>query len=47
VPVYGVDSSWGIIPTDERAHGRDERNPQRSFYENVDHWAGLIRRLAS
>jgi acetylornithine deacetylase/succinyl-diaminopimelate desuccinylase-like protein len=46
VPVYGVESSWGISPIDERAHGRDERNPQRSFYENVDHWVGLVRRLA-
>ncbi len=46
VPVYGVESSWGISPTDERAHGRDERNPQRSFYNNIDHWAGMIRRLA-
>lgn len=46
VPVYGVESGWGISPTDERAHGRDERNPQRSFYENIDHWVGMIRRLA-
>jgi acetylornithine deacetylase/succinyl-diaminopimelate desuccinylase-like protein len=46
VPVYGVESSWGISPDDERAHGRDERNTQRSFYENVDHWVGLVRRLA-
>ena len=46
VPVYGVESSWGISPIDERAHGRDERNPQRSFYENVDHWVGMVRRLA-
>lgn len=46
VPVYGVESSWGISPVDERAHGRDERNPQRSFYQNIDHWTGMIRRLA-
>ncbi len=46
VPVYGVDSTWGISPIDERAHGRDERIPARAFYENVDHWVGLIRRLA-
>lgn len=46
VPVYGVESSWGISPTDERAHGRDERNPVRSFYNNIDHWVGLVRRLA-
>jgi acetylornithine deacetylase/succinyl-diaminopimelate desuccinylase-like protein len=46
VPVYGVESSWGISPTDERAHGRDERLPQRAFYNNIDHWTGMIRRLA-
>jgi acetylornithine deacetylase/succinyl-diaminopimelate desuccinylase-like protein len=47
VPVYGVDGSWAVIPADERAHGRDERLPVRAFYEDVDHWADLIRRLAS
>jgi acetylornithine deacetylase/succinyl-diaminopimelate desuccinylase-like protein len=46
VPVYGVDGSWGISPTDERAHGRDERMPERSFYNNIDIWVGMIRRLA-
>jgi len=46
VPVYGVDSTWGISPIDERAHGRDERLPVRAFYQNVDHWVGLVRRLA-
>lgn len=47
VPVYGVDGSWAVIPADERAHGRDERLPVRAFYENVDHWTDMIRRLAS
>jgi len=46
VPVYGVESTWGISPVDERAHGRDERLPQRAFYQNIDHWVGMIRRLA-
>ena len=46
VPVYGVDGSWAVIPADERAHGRDERLPVRAFYEDVDHWTDLIRRLA-
>jgi acetylornithine deacetylase/succinyl-diaminopimelate desuccinylase-like protein len=46
VPVYGVDGSWAIIPADERAHGRDERLPVRAFYNDVDHWTDLIRRLA-
>ena len=47
VPVYGVDGSWAVIPADERAHGRDERLPVRAFYENIDHWTDMIRRLAS
>ena len=46
VPVYGVDGSWAVIPADERAHGRDERLPVRAFYNDVDHWTDLIRRLA-
>ena len=46
VPVYGVDGSWAIIPTDERAHGRDERLPVRAFYNDIDHWTDLITRLA-
>ena len=46
VPVYGVDGAWAVIPADERAHGRDERLPVRAFYDNVDHWTDLIRRLA-
>jgi acetylornithine deacetylase/succinyl-diaminopimelate desuccinylase-like protein len=46
VPVYGVDGSWAVIPADERAHGRDERLPVRAFYNDVDHWTDMIRRLA-
>jgi len=46
VPVYGVDGSWVVIPVDERAHGRDERLPVRAFYNDIDHWVDLIRRLA-
>ena len=47
VPVYGVEGSWIVTPVDERAHGRDERLPVRAFYEDVDHWVDMIRRLAS
>lgn len=46
VPVYGVEGSWIVTPLDERAHGRDERLPVRAFYNSVDHWTDLIRRLA-
>jgi len=46
IPVYGVGGPWIVVPADERAHGRDERIPVRAFYENVDHWTDMIRRLA-
>jgi acetylornithine deacetylase/succinyl-diaminopimelate desuccinylase-like protein len=46
IPVYGVDGSWGIIPDDERAHGRDERLPVKAFYEDVDHWVDMLTMLA-
>lgn len=46
MPVYGTDGSWGIVPVDMRAHGRDERLPVRALYENVDHWVDMIRALA-
>ena len=46
IPVYGVGGPWIMVPADERAHGRDERIPVRAFYENVDHWTDMIRRLA-
>jgi acetylornithine deacetylase/succinyl-diaminopimelate desuccinylase-like protein len=46
IPVYGVDGSWGIIPDDERAHGRDERLPVKALYEDVDHWVDMVTALA-
>ncbi|HYJ31388.1 MAG TPA: M20/M25/M40 family metallo-hydrolase [Allosphingosinicella sp.] len=46
VPVYGVAGAWIVTPIDERAHGRDERLPVRAFYEEVDHWTTMIRRLS-
>ena len=46
VPVYGVEGAWGVIPVDERAHGRDERLPVRAFYNDIDHWTDMITRLA-
>ncbi len=46
IPTYGVDGSWIVTPDDERAHGRDERTPVKSFYGNLDHWHGLIKALA-
>jgi acetylornithine deacetylase/succinyl-diaminopimelate desuccinylase-like protein len=46
IPVYGVDGSWGIIPDDLRAHGRDERLPVKAFYDDVDHWVDMLTMLA-
>jgi acetylornithine deacetylase/succinyl-diaminopimelate desuccinylase-like protein len=46
IPTYGVDGSWIVTPDDERAHGRDERTPIKSFYGNLDHWHGLVKALA-
>jgi acetylornithine deacetylase/succinyl-diaminopimelate desuccinylase-like protein len=46
IPVYGVDGSWGIIPDDLRAHGRDERLPVKALYDDVDHWTDMLKALA-
>ncbi|MBQ5947512.1 M20/M25/M40 family metallo-hydrolase [Massilia sp. ST3] len=46
IPIYGVDGSWGIVPTDMRAHGRDERLPVKALDDDVDHWVFMLRRLA-
>jgi acetylornithine deacetylase/succinyl-diaminopimelate desuccinylase-like protein len=45
MPVYGVDGAWIIIPEDERAHGKDERIPIKSFNENLDHWHDMLKSL--
>jgi acetylornithine deacetylase/succinyl-diaminopimelate desuccinylase-like protein len=47
IPVYGVDGQWGVSPDDERAHGKDERVPVQSMWDNVLHWESMIRELAS
>ncbi len=46
IPVYGVDGTWIVVPEDERAHGRDERVPVKSFYESLEHWHDLVKELA-
>ena len=46
IPVYGVDGQWGVSPDDERAHGKDERIPVQSLYDNVVHWQLMLRTLA-
>ena len=47
IPVYGVDGAWIVSPEDERAHGRDERLPVKSFDDQQDHWVLMLRQLAS
>ena len=46
IPVYGVDGQWGVSPDDERAHGKDERIPVQSLWDNVIHWESMLRDLA-
>jgi acetylornithine deacetylase/succinyl-diaminopimelate desuccinylase-like protein len=46
IPVYGANGTWVIVPTDYRAHGKDERLPVQSLYDNVVHWQLLLRELA-
>ena len=46
MPVYGVSGAWIVIPEDERAHGKDERLPVKSFYEDLDHWHDMVKALA-
>jgi acetylornithine deacetylase/succinyl-diaminopimelate desuccinylase-like protein len=46
IPVYGVDGGWGVSPDDERAHGKDERIPVQSLWDDVYHWESMVRDLA-
>lgn len=46
IPVYGVDGQWGVSPDDERAHGKDERIPVQSLWDNIIHWESMVRDLA-
>jgi len=46
IPVYGANGGWVIVPVDFRAHGKDERLPIQSLYDNVVHWELMLRDLA-
>ncbi len=46
IPVYGANGVLLEIPTDYRAHGKDERLPIKSLDQNVLHWTLMIRDLA-
>jgi acetylornithine deacetylase/succinyl-diaminopimelate desuccinylase-like protein len=45
-PVYGANGAWVQVPTDFRAHGKDERIPIQSLYDNVVHWQLMLQNLA-
>jgi len=46
IPVYGTNGGWVVVPIDFRAHGKDERLPVQSLYDNVVHWELMLRDLA-
>jgi acetylornithine deacetylase/succinyl-diaminopimelate desuccinylase-like protein len=46
IPIYGTNGAMVVIPTDLRAHGKDERLPVKSLTENVVHWEMMLRELA-
>ena len=46
IPVYGTNGGWVVVPIDNRAHGKDERLPVQSLYDNVVHWQLMLRDLA-
>ena len=46
IPTYGVSSFAIVFPEGKRAHGKDERLAVETFYEGIDYWEMLIRRLA-
>jgi acetylornithine deacetylase/succinyl-diaminopimelate desuccinylase-like protein len=46
IPVYGTNGGWTVTPIDNRAHGKDERLPMKSLYDNVVHWEMMLRDLA-
>jgi acetylornithine deacetylase/succinyl-diaminopimelate desuccinylase-like protein len=45
IPVYGTGAIFGD-PEDARSHGRDERVSVTRFYEALEFWNRLIRRLS-
>ena len=46
IPVYAVNGAWVEVPTDNRAHGKDERLPVQALYDNVVHWQLMLQELA-
>ncbi|MBX9727185.1 MAG: M20/M25/M40 family metallo-hydrolase [Rickettsiales bacterium] len=46
IPVYGTSGAWVVVPTDYRAHGRDERLPVAALDDDVNHWEHMVKSLA-
>jgi acetylornithine deacetylase/succinyl-diaminopimelate desuccinylase-like protein len=46
IPIYGASGGWVVVPVDNRAHGRDERLPVQSLYDNVVHFQLMLQDLA-
>jgi acetylornithine deacetylase/succinyl-diaminopimelate desuccinylase-like protein len=46
IPIYGVGGSWGVVPDDLRAHGRDERLPVKALDDGMEHWRIMLTELA-
>lgn len=46
IPVYGVGGEWVRVPTDLRAHGKDERLPVAALDDGVQHWKIMLTELA-
>jgi acetylornithine deacetylase/succinyl-diaminopimelate desuccinylase-like protein len=46
ISIYGTNGAWVQVPTDFRAHGKDERIPVQSLYDNVVHWQLMLKELA-
>ncbi len=46
IPIYGTNGAWVQVPIDFRAHGKDERIPVQSLYDNVVHWELMLKDLS-
>ena len=46
IPTYGAGGIF-MDPKDNFAHGLNERVPIKAFYDALDHWSIIIRKLAS
>lgn len=47
IPTYGTSADFNRQGQDTFAHGLNERVPVQSFFESLDFWPRLIRRLAT